>query len=122
MSSTYVCAHAGTSAETFTTFIQDLLRRLPAFPPKVFLWDNLKAHYAPEVFETVYAAGHSIRPRPPYCPQDGPIEYVFNNVEMNLTFRMYEIRDNADLERNIYDTIAGIGDTDPYFVHCGYGM
>lgn len=112
----------GTTAERFQAFIESLLPRLPPFPPKVFLWDNLRAHYSPQVFEAIYRAGHAIRARPPYCPQDGPIEYVFNVIENDLTLRMYQIRTKDDLERHMYNVIAGVGNTDAFFVHCGYGI
>ena len=86
------------------------------------MWDNLNSHFSPETFTAIREAGHSIIPRPPYSPQDGPIEYVFNVIELQLRLRMYRISSNADLEQNMYDTIAHLGNTDAYFRHCGYGL
>ena len=113
--------NTGTTAEMFREFIFGLLQRLPRYPSRVFIWDNLSSHYDPEVALAIYEAGHCILPRPPYSPQDGPIEYVFNTVEVQLRLRMYEIFNNFDLERTVYDIVAHIGNTDAYFRHCGYG-
>ena len=113
---------AGTSAETFSDFIRELLERLPPQPPKIFLWDNLASHFSPETARLINEAGHSIIPRPPYSPQDAPIEYVFNTLEVELRKKMYQIHSNEELEQCVYDSIAGIGDTHAYFGHCGYGM
>lgn len=81
----------------------------------------MTSHYTPEVARAIYTAGHVIRERPPYAPQDGPIEYVFNYIEMQLALRMYEIITNVDLERVVAEIVGNIGNTDAYFRHCGYG-
>ena len=93
-----------------------------AYPeePKIFLWDNLKTHYSDAVANAIYLAGHSIVPRPAYYPEDGPIEYVFNALENGITMRLHEIRDEDALIHAIHQSIAEIGNTDPFFAHCGY--
>jgi transposase len=111
----------GTTVAIFLAFMVSLLARLPRFPQITFLWDNLDSHGAAPVIAAIYAAGHRVQPRPPYSPQDGPIEYVFNAIELHLENRMYQIKTNADLERHMANIIAyKIGDTDRYFAHCGY--
>ena len=68
---------AGTSVETFDSFVNTIVQQLPAAGPRrTFMWDNLTAHHSARVFNTVTRAGHRVLPRPPYRPVDGPIEYV----------------------------------------------
>jgi hypothetical protein len=72
---------AGTTALIFRQYIRAVLARLPAGHPRIFMWDNLKSHFSDALINEIYLAGHSIVPRPAYYPVDGPIEYVFNQVE-----------------------------------------
>ena len=118
--------YSGTTAALFLQFIDALLLRLPmavvGVPGRIFLWDNLRSHYNGIVNHRIYAAGHSIIPRPPYSPVYGPIEYIFNHIEGSLQQRMYQVRNVANLRRHIYDivskiTAAHIRNT---FLHCGY--
>lgn len=63
--------NTGTTAEMFREFIFGVLQRLPRYPSRVFIWDNLSSHYDPEVALAIYEAGHCILPRPPYSPRSG---------------------------------------------------
>jgi hypothetical protein len=112
----------GTNADDFLHFIQTALQRLALLGlRKVFLWDNLASHFTPQVIDAIYAAGHSIIARPPYYPCDGPIEYVFNEIEMSLRDRLYIIRTHEDLVINVHAIIGDLGaNFDATFRHCGY--
>ena len=123
ISSTCVLHQAGTTAEIFLLFIQGLIARLAITSPGVrrtFLWDNLRSHYSDAVAFAIYSAGHRIINRPAYYPQDGPIEYIFNRVEMGLRDRLYLIRHDDQLIWHTHDIISGIHAVEETFVHCGY--
>eukprot|EP00537_Pseudo-nitzschia_pungens_P001385 CAMPEP_0172378124 /NCGR_PEP_ID=MMETSP1060-20121228/69262_1 /TAXON_ID=37318 /ORGANISM="Pseudo-nitzschia pungens, Strain cf. cingulata" /LENGTH=146 /DNA_ID=CAMNT_0013105839 /DNA_START=815 /DNA_END=1256 /DNA_ORIENTATION=- len=85
---------AGTDAISFAAFIESILESLPPGTPrnrKCFIRDNLLAHHNPLTLNAILAAGHRFVFRAPYYPVDGPIEYVFNTIEMALSYRMYDI-------------------------------
>lgn len=44
-------------------------------------------------------------PRPPYRPEDAPIEYCFNQVETTLKTRFYTIKTEADLIREVHAAV-----------------
>jgi transposase len=46
--------------------------------------DNLLAHHHDATLNAILNAGHRFVFRAPYWPVDGPIEYVFNTIEMAL--------------------------------------
>jgi transposase len=95
---------------------------LPGTPGRIFLWDNLRSHYNGQVARAIYATGHTIIPRPPYAPEDGPIEFIFNYIENMLQQRCYLIKTLLDLEWHIFDIIATITPQQitNTFIHCGY--
>ena len=71
----------------------------------------------------MYNAGHSVVFPLAYYPVDGPIEYIFNQVEMGLRRRLYHIGNEQDLVRNLYSVPIGnisAASIDAIFVHCGY--
>mmetsp|Transcript_40189 Transcript_40189/g.45907 ORF Transcript_40189/g.45907 Transcript_40189/m.45907 type:complete len:221 (-) Transcript_40189:115-777(-) len=86
-----VIISAGTTAYTFSDFIEYICNDIetnsvPANLSDInddrkFLWDNLRAHMAPIVVQTVEVrppgsnTTFSYIPRPPYQPKYGPIEY-----------------------------------------------
>jgi hypothetical protein len=111
---------AGTTITIFNAFIRGLLARLPPGIPRIFMWDNLKSHFSDELINEIYLAGHSIVPRPAYYPVDGPIEYIFNQIECGLKERMYYIMNETDLVREVYNIITNIQGLDETFAHCGY--
>ena len=99
-----------------------MILRIPAGVHKTFLsgCDNLRAHKSPEVVYMIYQAGHQIIPRAPYRPCNGPIEYVFNDLECGLKTCMHEIRTLQDLMRKTQQVFAGLHGFDALFTHCGY--
>ena len=58
--------------------------------------------------------------RPPYRPEDGPIEYVFNQYESGLRLKLYSIHTSEDLVRETHQILANIGGIQQTFHHCGY--
>jgi transposase len=98
----------GTSKLVFRNFMRALLAALPIGVFYVFMWDNLRSHFDDDVYNMLYAAGHRIIARPPYYPCDGPIEYVFNQIENHITNSMYEIKNHRDLIREVHIAIGNI--------------
>ena len=112
---------AGTTAQDFLFFVMGVLARLAALGlRRIFIWDNLRAHFSPAIINAIYAAGHHICPRAAYYPVDGPIEYVFNHIEIELRKRLYMIRTSADLVFHVNRIIAGLGNFRATYHHVGY--
>ena len=113
---------AGTSVDEFNSFLRDdVLVNLPLNGPRrTFMWDNLKSHLNNQVYNTIVNAGHRVLRRPPYWPSDGPIEFVFNQVQIQLTKRMYEIKNDNDLVNAMTTILTNLTGLDATFVHCGY--
>lgn len=72
----------------------------------------------------IYQAGHVIIPRPAYYPCDGPIEYIYNLLEVQLKVRCNNIHNGADLIHETNQIIEGIQPVTirRTFEHCGYGI
>jgi hypothetical protein len=123
----------GTNAVTFAEFA-DLVctrietHRIPGTDDhRVYLWDNLGAHQAPIVAQTVEARNAGTRftivPRIPYQPKYAPIEYKICDLVSEV--REQSTRDWTvnDLEQAIYRVAGSMGrdgDFDNTFDHCGY--
>ena len=91
---------AGTSTEDFAVFVNKILGSSTCpvgGPPRTFLWDNLRSHKSARIVNLVYNAGHHIVCRPPYRPQDGPIEYVFNMLEQELPHHLHTVQGKSQL-------------------------
>ena len=118
----------GASARTFNNFIASIVEDidnnpLPIIgtPSRVFLWDNLRAHKSPLLYHTVEGGRrHRIKPRPPYMPCDGPIEYVFCQLQGKLNKDINNIHNLNDLERSIYTAVANLRGFHNMFAHCSY--
>lgn len=87
---------------------------------RTYLMDNLLSHKHPVVYNTVAQAGPRMLFRTPYCPWDGPIEYVFAQLENELKNRMYRIRSERDLRQQVQIILARLAPFDATFRHCGY--
>ena len=113
----------GTTIETFESFIRSILTSPApvAGPQRTLLWDNLATHHAAQVVNAVFAAGHLCLGRPPYLPEDGPIEFAFNDLQCALTHRLGEIHDDNSFVQTLTSIVANMGaGFDATFVHCGY--
>jgi transposase len=92
-----VSEEAGTTAEAYTQFLvqKPLASYNAAVEQKTIIHDNLTAHKAPMVYEAVRRSGHRVVPRPPYRPQDGPVEYAINQVLIGLASHWSELKEDA---------------------------
>ena len=118
---------SGTSTAIFDQFCQSIINSLtsplaPVNPglQRTFMWDNLSAHHSAQVYNTVTFAGHRVLARPPYRPVDGPIEYIFNQLQLDLTHRIHTIKNEADFIAAVNAIITNLGGFDATFQHCGY--
>jgi hypothetical protein len=91
---------------------------------RVFIWDNLLAHHAPYVHQTVTGRGgprqFSIVARPQYHPKFGPIEYAICELTDMLRMRKQPNWTMQTLEAQIIIAENSICTFDGTFVHCGY--
>ena len=119
----------GTTVEIYDAFIRSIISSpllgvpvgSPGFVQRTFMHDNLSAHHATVVHNTITAAGHRVLSRPPYRPHDGPIEYQFNILEQGMCQRVHHIHNDDDMVRELHAILANMGaGFDATFVHCGY--
>ena len=68
----------------------------------------------------IFLAGHRLVFRAPYYPVDGPIEYVFNTIQIDLRINWAEIEDGPSLIAAVHSAIGEIQLFVPYFINCGY--
>jgi hypothetical protein len=97
---------------------------------RYFLWDNLAAHGAGLVYQTVQvraneACRFGIVKRPPYQPKFGPIEFIF--CELSCRLRQLSRPDwtNDILCQEILNVAAQLGFEGKFnntFEHCGYAV
>ena len=116
------CRHVQSAAD-FIAFIQAILAQLALLNihNKIFLWDNLSSHKSAAVINAVYEAGLIIIERPAYFPEDGPIEFLFDEIEQSLRYRLYNIRTSVDLLTNVHQIIRDLGaNFNATFAHCKY--
>jgi hypothetical protein len=115
----------GTSAEAYHIFVEHVLGTYNAIENpalrRTLIHDNLTSHREPEVYEAVRQRGHLVICRPPYQPQDGPVEYAINQVCGHLEKRWSEVTNLVSMTMVIIDIINNdIHNMDDTFVHCGY--
>ena len=111
----------GTTVEIFLEFINQILGTFPVGgPQRTFLYDNLRAHLHPSVFNAITFAGHQVVARPPYRPEWGPIEFVFNQLGRELERRIHSIADEGDFYREVLSILTILNGFDATFVRCGY--
>ena len=73
-----------TTGDRMIGFIANVLEDIgPGTPERMhcFTMDNLQSHHNRQMAAMIYEAGHRLIFRPPYCPTDGPIEYIFNTIQ-----------------------------------------
>jgi hypothetical protein len=113
----------GTTNTKMIDFIQDILDDIgPGTPQRrrCFIMDNLTSHHNAQVSALIHTAGHRLVFRAPYYPVDGPIEYVFNSLQVALWINMHQIRTGANLLHEVHTAIANMQTFEPYFMHCGF--
>ena len=114
---------AGTTIADFAQFIQQILNIIGQGTParrRCFIMDNLTSHHSAIIRQMITDAGHRIVFRAPYYPVDGPIEFVFNHVEEQLTGYQYLIENGEDLRDAVIAIVTRIQHFQEYFIHCGY--
>jgi transposase len=106
------------NAATFESYVEQVL--VPALRRgDVVVFDNLTSHLGPAVFEAIERAGASVRPLPPYSPDDTPIEEMFSK------FKQFLRRVGARAKEHLYDAIGeGLREVTPedilgWFRHAG---
>lgn len=116
----------GTTASAYRAFLEQkpLATYNAAVEQRTIIHDNLTSHKSAQVYEAVRQSGHRVVPRPPYRPQDGPIEYAINQVMTKLANRWSEIPEDATPAqmRVVLESIidGGITGMDQLFLNCGY--
>ncbi len=115
----------GTSAEAYRIFVEHVLGTYNAIENpalrRTLIHNNFTTHRAPEVYEAVHQRGHRVVCRPPYRPQDGPVEYAINQVCGRLEKRWSEVTNLVSMTMVIIDIIKNnIHNMDDTFVHCAY--
>ena len=120
-----VTEEPGTTAIAYREFVEHVLNTYDAVANpalrRTLIHDNLSAHRAPEVYEAVRERGHCVVCRPPYRPQDGPVEYAINQVCVQLDKHWSECVDLESMKTVVEEIIDGkITNMDETFVHCGY--
>lgn len=122
---------AGTTASDFADFLEDdIIDELENNPlpgqgnmPRIFIWNNLTAHQTPVVHNAVTLRPHGrfqIIARPPYRPEDGPIEYIIHQIVMAVEKREMDCTDTPALKRVIEMVTPQITGVDETFHKCGY--
>jgi hypothetical protein len=120
-----VSALAGTNAETFHSFIMDdVIGTFEAegiHHRRTFMWDNLGAHLAGPLYDDVWEQGHQCIARPPYRPEDAPIEFIFQQLSAEIRRKWSVIHNQNDLLREIHTVAATrLFGFDNTFEACGY--
>ena len=121
----------GTDADAFASFCDEVCSLIsgPMHIPitddhRVLLWDNLRAHMTPIVYQTIEGRGgatrFSILPRPAYQPKLGPIEYKICDLLLDMQYNTEGKMNLDQMEAAIIDSSARIGPFDSTFEHCGY--
>jgi hypothetical protein len=114
----------GTDVTLFSSFINEILADLgpwaPGRPRYCFTMDNLNVHHHAQILHAILLAGYRFVFRTPYRPVDGPIELVFNAVEVELKKRLFSITNDADLVREVQNIIRSFGTFRPYFHKVGF--
>lgn len=120
-----VSTDSGTTIEGYRSFLENDV--FPYFrddePQRTLMHDNLSSHKAPEIYDTIYDAGHRVICRPPYRPYEAPIEWVFNQLACAVRLKWKKIKNEEDLVDTIISIIEnrdGLGGFYELFQLCGY--
>ncbi len=120
-----VTTKPGTSAMAYCAFVEHVLNTYNAIENPALRWtlihDNLTSHKVPEVYEAMRECRHHVVCRPPYQPQDGPVEYAINQVCVNLVKHWLEVEDLETMKTIVKEIIDNnIHSMDETFIHWGY--
>ena len=123
----------GTDADAFATFCDEVcsliegVMHIPGTDEhKVLLWDNLRAHMTPIVYQTIEGRDgptrFSILPWPAYQPKMGPIEYKICDLLLHMQYNTEGKMSLDEMEGAINQSASQIGPFDSTFEHCGYSV
>lgn len=106
--------------EIFRAYVGQVL--VPTLiPGDIVVLDNLSAHKALDIRESIENAGAQLRYLPPYSPDLNPIEQMWSKVKTYLRTAA------ARTQHELYDAIAyalntiATSDAEGWFKHCKYG-
>jgi transposase len=110
---------AATDGDVFQAFVQQVL--CPQLRPgQVVVMDNLSAHKAAAVRQSIEAAGALLLYLPPYSPDLNPIEKCWSKIKQIL--RSLKARSPEALETTMTTALAAISadNARAWFQYCGY--
>ena len=124
---------AGTDADAFADFCDGMCGAIEGHmhipgtdDHRVILWDNLRSHMTPIVYQTIEARDgptrFSILPRPAYQPKYGPIEYKICDLLLHMQYNTDGEMSLDEMEHAINISAAAIGPFNSTFDHCGYSI
>ncbi len=110
-----------TDADVFRTYVKRVLGPTLA-PGDIVVMDNLRAHKAVGVQQSLARRGARLRYLPPYSPDLSPIEPCWSKVKAGL--RQAKARLREALDSAITDVLTTVTATDAHgwFQHCGYAV
>jgi transposase len=108
-----------TDADVFRTYVKRVLGPTLA-PGDVVVMDNLRAHKAVGVQQSLARRGARLLYLPPYSPDLSPIEPCWSKVKTAL--RKVKARTRVVLDAAIAEAMVTVSPTDAWnwFKHCGY--
>lgn len=110
-----------TDADVFRTYLKRVLG--PTLQPgDIVVMDNLRAHKAVGVQQTIARRGARLLYLPPYSPDLSPIEPCWSKVKAGL--RTAKARTRAALDTAIAGALVTVTPSDArgWFQHCGYAL
>ncbi len=111
----------GTSSENFSLFLEEqVFPQLGQVRRRTLMWDNLRSHMTAQVSNVVHNSIHRMLPRPPYRPQDGPVEYANNQLLTMMREECYKISSCDELEAAMPRLVGQISNMSATFEMCGY--
>jgi transposase len=108
-----------TDGDIFQAFVEQVL--CPRLRPgQVVVMDNLSAHKAAAVRQSIEAAGANLLYLPPYSPDLNPIEKCWSKIK--LVLRSLKARTAEALEAAMNTALAAISPDNAraWFNYCGY--
>ncbi len=87
----------GTTTEAYVNFICHVMDTYDAVANptlrRTIIHNSLTLNKLPEVYKVVRLQSHCVVCRPPYQPQDGPVEFAINQVCLRLEKHWSEVSD-----------------------------
>lgn len=107
----------------FYTFMENLLEDIGHATEDyfyVFTMDDLNSHKNVSIIALIQHYGHCVVFCAPYCPVDGPVEFVFNTIQILLRALLYGTKTSEELVQAIQQAVASIDSFENYFMNCGF--